>query len=163
MSKVKQYQEEMNKYIDEIIQKVEPLSEELIRWKPSEDEWSIIEILCHVEEVIRYWVNELVRVIQAGGTEWGRGLQDEARLAAVRQAEYRAIADVVNGIQEAKQNANEQFSKLNEEDLSIEAPHRNPKFGIKPMTFLVEHFLTEHLANHGKQIERNITKYSIKS
>ncbi|RAK13344.1 DinB family protein [Anoxybacillus vitaminiphilus] len=98
MNKVKQYQEEMNRHIDEMVRKVEPLSEEMIRWKPSEDEWSIMEILCHVEEVIRYWVNELVRVIQAGGTEWGRGLQDEARLAAVRQADHRSIDDVMDGI-----------------------------------------------------------------
>ncbi|WP_245934854.1 hypothetical protein [Paranoxybacillus vitaminiphilus] len=43
--------------------------------------------------------------------------------------------------------------------MSVEAPHRNPKFGVKPMTFLIEHFITEHLYNHGKQIERNISKY----
>ncbi len=159
MNKMKQYQEKMNRYIDEIVRKVESLSEEMIRWKPSEDEWSIMEILCHVEEVIRYWVNELVRVIQAGGTEWGRGIQDEARLAAVRQADHRSIDDVVDGIQKARDYANEQLSSLKDADLLVEAPHRNPKFGVKPMTFLIEHFITEHLANHGKQIERNFAKY----
>jgi uncharacterized damage-inducible protein DinB len=159
MSKIQQYQEEMNQSIDEIIEKAKTLSEEVIRWKPSAEEWSIMEILCHVEEIIGYWTRELVRVIQAGGTEWGRGLQDEARLAAVRQADQRAVSDVIQGIEQARQFANEQFASLSDADLALEAPHRNPKFGIKPMTFLVEHFITEHLANHNKQIERNLKKY----
>jgi uncharacterized damage-inducible protein DinB len=159
MSKIQQYQEEMNQSIDEMIKKAKTLPEEVIRWKPSAEEWSIMEILCHVEEVIGYWTRELVRVIRAGGTEWGRGLQDEARLAAVRQADQRAVSDVIQGIEQARQFANEQFASLSDADLALEAPHRNPKFGVKPMTFLVEHFITEHLANHNKQIERNLKKY----
>lgn len=158
MSLLKIYQNQMNEAIDGIVHKVERLSEDTIRVKPSEEEWSIMEIICHVEEIIPYWVDELTRVVDAGGTAWGRGLQDEARLAAVAQAPARNVSDVIEGIKKAQVYANAQLGKLSEQDLELEAPHRNPKFGTKPMTFLVEHFITEHLANHGKQIDRNLSK-----
>ena len=35
------------------------LSEETIRWKPSEEEWSIMQILCHVVEAVPYWLGEI--------------------------------------------------------------------------------------------------------
>ncbi|AOL34345.1 DinB family protein [Geobacillus thermoleovorans] len=159
MPLIEQYRQEMKEVVKKIVQKVSPLTEDVIRWKPSADEWSIIEILCHVEEVIGYWTRELVRVIQAGGGEWGRGLNDEARLAAVRQADARAVSEVIRGIEQAATFADEQLAALSDEQLALEAPHRNPKFGVKPMTFLVEHFLTEHLAGHLRQIERNLRKH----
>ncbi|NNV06400.1 DinB family protein [Geobacillus sp. C56-T2] len=159
MPLIEQYRQEIKESVEKIIQKVSTLTEEEIRWKPSADEWSIMEILCHVEEVIGYWIRELVRVIQAGGGEWGRGLNDEARLAAVRQADVRHVDEVIHGIREAAELADQQLAALNDEQLALEAPHRNPKFGMKPMTFLIEHFLTEHLTGHLRQIERNLHKY----
>lgn len=160
MSLLKTYQHDMNESIDGIVNKVEGLSEDVIYYKPSEQEWSIIEIIGHVEEVIPYWVNEFVRVVEADGTDWGRGLQDKARLQAVAEAPSRNATDILNGIKEAQQYANAKWETLKEQDLSLEAPHRNPKFGVKPMSFLVEHFITGHLANHVKQIERNVSKYN---
>lgn len=160
MSLLKTYQNDMNKSIDGIVNMVEGLSEDEIYYKPSKEGWSIIEIIGHVEEVIPYWVNELVRVVEADGTEWGRGLQDEARLQAVAEAPSRNVTDILNGIKVAQQHANIKWETLKEEDLSLEAPHRNPKFGVKPMSFLVEHFITGHLANHEKQIAHNVSKYN---
>lgn len=162
MTTVRQYQSEMNNHIDEILDKAEKLSEEIIRWKPSDEEWSVVQILCHVEEVIVYWIDEFVRVVKAeGNAEWGRGLQHEARLEAVQKAEHRVVSDMMNGIQKAREYANEQLSQLKNETLLVEAPHRNPKFGVKSMDFLVKHFITEHLNNHRNQIERNIEKHKL--
>jgi len=163
MPLIAQYRQEINETVEKITKKVLSFPEEMIRWKPSADEWSIMEILCHIEEVIGYWTRELTRVIQVGGGEWGRGLNDEARLAAVRQADARRVDEVIQGIKQAAEWADKQLGALNDEQLALEAPHRNPKFGMKPMTFLIEHFLTEHLAGHLKQIERNRRKYESKS
>ncbi|MBO1626671.1 DinB family protein [Bacillus arachidis] len=162
MTTIRQYQSQMNNYIDEILNKVEKSSEEVILWKPSDEEWSVLQILCHVEEIIVYWIAEFGRVVKAEGkVEWGRGLQDEARLKAVQEAEHRVVSDVMNGIQKAKEYANEQLSQLKNEALLVKAPHRNPKFGMKSMDFLVKHFVTEHLNKHRNQIERNIEKYKL--
>ena len=51
------------------------------------------------------------------------------------------------------------LSTLTEEQLKIESPHRNfAKFGNKPVSFMIGHFIDEHLAGHHGQIQRNLSK-----
>ncbi len=158
MSQIKQYEESILQSISKMVELVKDLPEEQIRWKPSAEEWSIMETLCHVEEAVYYWLDELERVVANPG-EWGRGLQDEKRLAAVAAADQTDVADIISRVEKTQSRVKETFSKLKEEDLNIEAPHRNPKFGVKPMRFLVEHFLVEHMDIHVKQIQRVMGQY----
>ena len=45
------------------------------------------------------------------------------------------------------------------ETLKQESPHRNfAKFGNKPVSFIIDHFIEEHVAGHAKQILRNLDK-----
>ena len=60
--------------INHILETVKGLSEETIRWNPTEEEWSIFQILSHLAEAIPYWLNEVQTVVSAPGSEWGRGL-----------------------------------------------------------------------------------------
>lgn len=159
MGKTTTYMEQINEQITITLQKARQLNEEIIRWKPADNVWSIMEILCHVEEIIPYWMNEMTNVIQTPGTSWGRGLDHPARLEAVAAADSRSVDEVFQGIEAAQQMFNSTFSSLNDADLDIESPHRNPKFGVKPMTFLLDHFMVQHLANHNQQIDRNIQLY----
>ncbi|MBO8163495.1 MAG: DinB family protein [Brevibacillus sp.] len=145
--------------IDQIVSVSKELSEELIRWKPAEDKWSIMEVLCHVEEATPYWLNEIQQVVKNPGIEWGRGLQHEGRLAAVAQADQRSVQDVLQGIEHSKAKVQETLGSIREDDLQIESPSRNPRFGTKPMQFVVDHLLAEHLATHLNQIKRNIQQY----
>ena len=51
------------------------------------------------------------------------------------------------------------LGNLTEEQLKIESPHRNfAKFGNKPVSFIIGHFIDEHLASHKGQIQRNLSK-----
>lgn len=145
--------------IDGIVRTVQGLSEEQIRFKPSEEAWSVQEIVAHVEEVIPYWLNELERVRQTPGVEWGRGLQDEARLAAVAKAGERSASDMLAKIEGMKTLVSEKLSGVTEEELKQESPSRNPRFGTKPAQFIVDHLLVEHLAKHLGQIERNMKQF----
>lgn len=47
---------------------VKSLPEEIIRWKPSKDEWSVMQIITHVAEAIPYWAKEISN-IKLVGTE----------------------------------------------------------------------------------------------
>lgn len=156
---LKEAVKQIHEKTDQIIQVVKTLPEELISWKPAPDVWSIMEILCHIEEATPYWLNELKLVVNTPGFEWGRGLQHEGRLAAVSQASLRLIDDVLTGIAETKQKVQEVLGSLQDEDLNIESPSRNPRFGTRPLSFIVEHLLVEHLDKHLKQIQRNIKQY----
>ena len=48
-------------------------------WKPSEDEWSIMQIITHVAEAIPYWAKE-INNIKLNQEMNGGGLTDEVRL-----------------------------------------------------------------------------------
>ena len=84
----------IQKSLNEILSSTENLSEEAIRWNPSEEEWSILQILSHLVEGVPYWLGEVERVVAEPGSNWGRGLQDPARLAAVTDVENLSVMDV---------------------------------------------------------------------
>lgn len=149
------YAEQLKRNMDKIVAIASAMPDEEIRWKPSEEVWSVLEILCHVEEGIGYWIRELVEVTRSPEREWGRTLAHPGRLQAVAQAPARNTADVLRVIEGLKEDVDAVFAEIRDEQLLIEAPHCNPKFGTRPMTFLVEHFLVEHVAQHERQIARN--------
>jgi hypothetical protein len=144
----------------EIVETPRGLSDEVLRWKPEENVWSIMEILCHVEEVAPYWTAELEAVVSHPGIEWGRGVQDPVRLAAVTRAPERSLGDVLNGIEQATKETVDLLARLKDEDLDIESPSRNPRFGVKPMSFIVDHMMVEHLEKHLRQMQRNVAQFS---
>jgi uncharacterized damage-inducible protein DinB len=139
---------------------VRDLPKETVVWKPSPEIWSILEILCHVEEAVPYWAYEIQRVAADPGAEWGRGHQNEARLAAVALSTKRKTAEVLAGIEEGTKRAVEALGMLQNEDLKIESPSRNPRFGTRPMAFVLDHLLVAHIGNHLAQIQRNINQFA---
>ena len=145
--------------INLIMDITEGLSEDMIRYKPSENEWSIIQILSHLAEAIPYWLSEIKHVTDAPGSQWGRGLQDPARLAAVSNPENLSIVKVKDEVAGLKQQVETGLIDLTEEQLREESPHRNfQKFGNKPVSFIIDHFIEEHLEGHYGQIKRNLSK-----
>lgn len=144
---------------DQIVQTCFGLSREMLLWKPAEEKWSIMEVLCHLEEVIPYWLTELQETIKSPQTPWGRGLQHEGRLAAVAIAHERNVFEVLRNLIASKQQVQDVLDAISEEQLRIEAESRNPRFGKKPMSFIVEHLLKEHLVTHLNQIMRNINTF----
>jgi len=145
--------------LDTTVEMCKDLPQELLRWKPAEDKWSVIEVLCHVEEAIPYWLDEVGKLVESPGAEWGRGLQDVRRLAAVAAAESRPLGEVLAAIRQAKEQVQSVLGPLTAEQLGQAAPSRNPRFGTKPLSFVIEHLLVEHAAKHAEQIARNIEQY----
>ncbi|HZG84562.1 DinB family protein [Paenibacillus sp.] len=141
---------------DQIVRTCERLPQEVLLWKPSEEKWSVMEVLCHVEEVVPYWLAELQETIESPQRSWGRGLQHEGRLAAVAVAHERNASEVLRNITNSKRQVEDVLGAISEDELGIEAESRNPRFGTKPLSFIVEHLLKEHLVTHYQQIMRNI-------
>ncbi|MFD6440356.1 DinB family protein [Peribacillus sp. NPDC060186] len=145
--------------IDHILETTANLSEKTIRCNPTEEEWSIMQILSHLAEAIPYWLGEVETVVATPGSKWGRGLQDPARLAAVTDTEKLSVDEVLKQVDELKYKVEIGLGKLDEETLSKESPHRNfAKFGNKPVSYIVDHFIDEHVSGHYNQIKRNLSK-----
>ncbi|TBL78707.1 DinB family protein [Paenibacillus thalictri] len=146
--------------LEQIIAIAEKLPDEVVRYKPAEDKWSVLEVLCHLEEALPYWLEEIQRVVAAPGSEWGRGLTHEGRLQAVAEANSRSLDDVLPKLGAVKRLIRETLTSISEEALQQQAPSRNPRFGTKPLQFIVDHLLVEHAATHLAQINRNIHQYN---
>ncbi|MBD7937444.1 DinB family protein [Cytobacillus sp. Sa5YUA1] len=156
---IEQSIESIQTSLDQIIETVSGLSEESIRWNPTEDEWSIMQIITHLNEALPYWLGEIDTVVKAPGSQWGRGLQDPARLAAVENTEQQIVEDELKKLALIKQDVQTKLSVLSADTLAQESPHRNfAKFGNKPVFFIVDHFIDEHAAGHYNQIQRNLSK-----
>ncbi|PEA27557.1 hypothetical protein CN923_06905 [Bacillus cereus] len=148
--------------IDKIKTIVKPLPEEIIYWKPSVDEWSVMQIITHVAEAIPYWAKEISNIKLNHENLWGRGLTDEIRLQAVSEENInnQSIEEVIQQLSSIPINIESVLSTLTDEELNIQAPSRNPRFNNKSIDFIVNHLIVEHTEKHYKQIERNLCKFN---
>lgn len=144
----------------EITDTVRKVPEEVIRWKPTPETWSIQEILSHVEEAAPYWASEMHRVVTNPGVEWGRSHHNEARLAAVAASSQRSSQELIAGITKASAAAVDILRRLRDEDLRVESPSRNPRWGTKPMSFVLDHLIVSHMRGHLGQIRRNLDQFA---
>ncbi|MCU4766722.1 DinB family protein [Bacillus toyonensis] len=138
------------------------LPEEIIRWKPSKDEWSVMQIITHVAEAIPYWAKEISNIKLSNENLWGRGLTDEVRLQAVSEENInrKTVEEVIEQLSSIPITIENVLHTLTDEELHIQAPSRNPRFENKPINFIVNHLIVEHTEKHYKQIERNVSKYN---
>ena len=150
-----------NNSVSDILKSIDGLDEKVIRWNPTEEEWSIMQIISHLNEAIPYWLGEIKRVISEPGSKWGRGLDDESRLAAVSNPDELSIEEEIVKLKNVQQQVSDCLIQLSESQLSAENPHRNfEKFGYKPVSFIINHFLVEHVNKHYVQIQRNLNKWN---
>ncbi|MEK5101818.1 DinB family protein [Cytobacillus sp. FSL M8-0252] len=154
--------ESVQNSIDNIINLVKGISEKESRWNPSTEEWSIMQIIIHVAEAIPYWVREIQQIKHHPDQTWGRGLTDETRLKTVSEENVTSlqIADVLDQLASIPAEVEKTLQALSSEDLKIIAPSRNPRFDGKPVEFIVNHLIVEHVEKHYHQIQRNLSKFN---
>ena len=144
---------------EEMIAEVQQLPPDLITWKPANDVWSVMEILCHVQEFVPYWAGQITQIVEHPDQTWGRDHTNTDRLAAVESAAGRTLSDVQHAIRTAARDAAERIAHLNDADLDVEATSKNPRWGVKPAHFVLDHLLVQHVEKHIGQIRRNVSQY----
>jgi hypothetical protein len=144
---------------DEILADVQRLPRELTTWIPGEGAWSVIDILCHIREFVPFWTGETLRIARQPHELWGRDQTDTARLAAVTNTAAYKLDDVVTDIRHVVRRSANALKELSDADLSVEATSKNPRWGLKPASFVVDHLLLEHVEKHLGQIRRNVAQF----
>jgi uncharacterized damage-inducible protein DinB len=145
---------------EEILAEVAQLPAELIHWVPAENVWTVMDNLCHIREFVPFWTGETLRIVQRPTELWGRDHTDTARLAAVTNTAAQGLAAVVTDIREAVRRASDTLSRLSDADLASEATSKNPRWGLKPASFVVDDLLVHHVAKHQGQIRRNVSQFN---
>ncbi|GEO25346.1 hypothetical protein AAC03nite_11310 [Alicyclobacillus acidoterrestris] len=128
-----------------------------LHFKPSEDAWSVAQILAHVAEFEHFFSQDVLHVKGNPGTNFGRTVTHEARLEAVNLSGTETLVTLMEGLNRGKQEVLHMLSRLTDDDLSIEAV--NPKFGTQTIAWIIGHFITEHLEKHIGQVERTHRAY----
>jgi uncharacterized damage-inducible protein DinB len=144
---------------DEILADVQRMPRELTTWIPVEGAWSVIDILCHIREFVPFWAGETLRMARRPHEAWGRDHTDTARLAAVTNTAAYKLDDVVTDIRHVVRRSAAALKELTDADLSVEAMSKNPRWGLKPASFVLDHLLLEHLEKHLGQIRRNVAQF----
>ncbi len=118
-----------------------------------------MDILCHIREFVPFWTGETVRIVRRPDEQWGRDHTDTARLAAVTDTAANKLEDIVADIRRLVRRSVDTLSDLSDADLSVEATSRNPRWGLKPASFVVDQLLVHHVEKHLGQIRRNVTQF----
>ena len=143
----------------EMLDEVSRLRPELITWKPADDVWTVMDILCHVQEFVPFWTSQTLQVVRHPDRLWGRDHTNKDRLAAVENTAARRLSDVEAGIRDGARQAAEAIEQLSDADLAIEATSTNPRWGLKPASFIIDHLLVQHVEKHIGQIRRNVLQF----
>jgi hypothetical protein len=69
-----------------------------------------------------------------------------------------ALSDVEQAIRQAAKESAATLSRLSDADFDVDTTSRNPRSGLKPAGFIVDHLLA-HVEKHIGQIRRNATEY----
>jgi len=152
--------ETFKKCIDEIVTVVKNTEEAALFMKPSEEEWSAMQIVSHIIEAVDFWVTDLEALLVVPGAKWGRNHEHVRRLAAVdenvvsRMKKSDAITTLLNLVPKVEAA----LAKVKEEELVKIAPSYNPNFDGKPLSFLVDHLIVKHVTGHYEQILRHLEK-----
>ena len=150
----------LTKTSDEILAEVERLPAELIHWVPGEGVWTVMDNLCHVREFVTFWTGQALQIVRRPDALWGRDHADTDRLAAVTNTAANQLDAVVADIREAVRRSAATLRTLSDEDLAAEATSRNPKWGRKPASFVIEELIVHHVEKHKGQIRRNVAQFN---
>lgn len=152
--------EVFKKSIDDIVEVLKNTEEAALYIKPSENEWSAMQIVSHILEAVEFWVADLEALLVVPGAKWGRNHEHVRRLAAVDEIVVSRIKkeDAITVLQNLVPKVESALVKVKEEDLVKTAPSYNPNFDGKPLSFLVDHLIVKHVTGHYGQLVRHLEK-----
>lgn len=118
---------------------------------PTENEWTIMESLAHIVEFMPYWGDEVAKLAAHPGQPFGRTMQHEGRLAALREHGHDTLEQARAALPGSYAHLDAILSRLRESDLELTGHH--VKFGERTLAWFIQEFITEHLHNHVMQIK----------
>lgn len=149
-----------SRIINQIVEVIENTDASILYKKPSEFEWSVMQIASHVIEAVNFWVEDLEALLIVPGAKWGRNHEHVRRLAAVEENYVASLSkqDIIDQLQSLISLVSAAIAKVTDEDLIKTAPSYNPNFDGKPLTFLIDHLILKHVESHLGQMKCHLAK-----
>lgn len=134
--------------VDERLVKLEPGQ---LYQVPTENEWSLMQSLAHIVEIMPYWANEIDHLVKEPGQKFGRVMSDEKRLRAIAEHGRDELEEAQAALPGGYARLKEVLAGLTDADL--EKTGVNSKYGEKPLEWHIHEFVTDHLKNHVSQLQ----------
>ncbi len=140
--------DELNQLIDGPLARLDPAK---LYKAPAENEWSIMQNLAHIVEIMPYWANEIEKLVAHPGQNFGRTQQHEGRLKAISEHGGDSLEQIKAALPGSYARLQEVLGNLKDSDLELTGVH--PRFGEKSLDWFIEDFVTGHLIAHLEQIK----------
>ena len=121
---------------------------------PVENEWSIMQNLAHIVEIMPYWANEIEKLVAHPRQNFGRTQQHEGRLKAIDEHGRDSLEQIKALLPGSYARLQEVLGALKDSDLELTGVH--PRFGEKSLDWFIEDFVTGHLIAHLEQIKADM-------
>jgi len=125
---------------------------------PAENEWTIMQNLAHIVEFMPYWAGEIEKLVAEPGSNFGRTPEDVGRLQGISEHEMASLSKIKEALPGNYHRLDDVLKKLKDSDLELTGKH--VRYGEKPLDWLIEEFLTNHLRGHVEQIKSSIASVS---
>ena len=121
---------------------------------PTEDEWTIMEILAHLVELMPYWADEVAKLVAQPGQNFGRLSQQEERLAALRDHGHDGLEQVKAALPKSYRCLDQALSHLQGSDLTLTGHHMI--FGERTLAWFIDELIVQHVHNHIVQMQESL-------
>src|SRR5436305_1074276 len=130
---------ELNRLIDGPLASLDP---DKLYKTPVENEWSIMQNLAHIVEIMPYWAHEIEQLVARPGQNFGRTMQHEGRLQAIREHGTDSLEEIKVALPGSYGRLQEVLGKLKDSDLELTGIHS--RYGEKSLDGFIEEFVTQH-------------------
>ncbi len=158
MSDVDELLARLDSSVGSLVERVQKVPEHGLYVAPGQDDWSLMQVMAHMAELLPYWAKQAKAVAERpeNGQPFGRTHDDPDRIAAVDVHGRDPLPAVLPRVREGLE-----FAKATVRDISPQGWMRtaqHPRRGDMTVQQIVEQFLVDHAEEHAKQAEEILTR-----
>ena len=124
-----------------------------------EERWGPTEVLAHVAEMLPFWLGEMERVLDGGGTAgdpvpFGRTAADQVRTLTIARDATLPPRELFDRIGAGVERYVRRLPELSADDLARSGRHSVR--GVLSVSEILERFVVTHVEEHAVQLEETI-------
>lgn len=126
-----------------------------LRARPGENEWSVMQVLAHLVEMIPYWLGHCQTLAAADAPpQFGRTQESPERLAGVARGETRSLDQLMSELGDEVQAAARAIRRMTPDERDRRGIHL--KRGAMSVAEVIEMYIVAHAEEHLAQVRATL-------
>jgi uncharacterized damage-inducible protein DinB len=124
-----------------------------VQTHPGDGEWSVMQVLGHLAEMIPYWLDHCHRLVAASGEplQFGRNLEATERLVGVERGATGDLVEMLSLVDHEIQVAVQTIREMSPADRARQGIHS--RYGAINVAQVIERFIVAHAEEHLAQVQ----------